>query len=447
MTIKTDHVSLRIPLPPMQPIGANTARSEKLTAYLTRIALAMHVPAGRIVQHMMTGSAGQQYADAFGDRQRHDLANSHGVCADAWAEGLNKLTGRYDLDELTLLRWRPLFGKRSQLTTVGRRWCPRCLEEDLKARRVVYERLIWSIEPVKICPWHGCQLKTICHACGRIHRYELTVRQVPGFCSYCHAWLGNSTIRSEMRPNPNDAYDSFVARTFEELLDLSVEIDRLAGQFNYAKTLHNLLTKTGATQTSLSKMLELSVSTVSEWLTGSAVPSPRNTVNICYCFHISLTDFMTNRLTGCHSHALAELPPGASGTRKKGHHRRHLNWPDIKAYLDAINTHDAVEISVEAIARKFGVASTQIRFYFPEECRIASQICAKHRKMEQSKARAIHDTQLKAAVETEIWRLVRLGRPPIPKRIMQTMIEKRLATDKRGDRHIIAASCGQLLHQ
>jgi hypothetical protein len=50
--------------------------------------------------------------------------------------------------------------------------------------------------------------------------------------------------------------------------------------------------------------------------------------------------------------------------------------------------------------------------YFPEESRIASQICTEHRRKEHSKMLALHDAQLKAATEKEIRRLLRPGRFP-----------------------------------
>ncbi|MET3232597.1 UNVERIFIED_ORG: hypothetical protein ABIC54_004802 [Burkholderia sp. 1263] len=77
--------------------------------------------------------------------------------ASQWAEALNRATLRNDLHMCTLLPLRGLVPS-LKLQADGRRYCPDCLNSDVRDGRDCYIRLLWLLAPVKACPLHGVTL-------------------------------------------------------------------------------------------------------------------------------------------------------------------------------------------------------------------------------------------------------------------------------------------------
>jgi hypothetical protein len=69
-----------------------------------------------------------------------------------------------------------------------RAWCPSCYHEDRKSG-LVYERFLWAIKIVAVCPFHLRPLEDRCPFCNR-QQPALAVSSRPGFCSACGNWLG-----------------------------------------------------------------------------------------------------------------------------------------------------------------------------------------------------------------------------------------------------------------
>ena len=105
---------------------------------------------------------------------------------------LEKLTLRKDLHYLTLLTWAEVLYIRG-LIWPTRAWCPLCYEEWRISGQIVYDPLIWSLLPVTACISHHIHLSQFCpHEDCHRKLPGLAWRSRPGYCSYCHRWLGNS---------------------------------------------------------------------------------------------------------------------------------------------------------------------------------------------------------------------------------------------------------------
>ncbi len=74
-----------------------------------------------------------------------------------WADTLNALSRRHDLQLLTLLPLKALLPTNKLVTEVSR-FCPRCYESDEATGREKYDRLLWIIDAVKACPVHEVSL-------------------------------------------------------------------------------------------------------------------------------------------------------------------------------------------------------------------------------------------------------------------------------------------------
>jgi hypothetical protein len=88
--------------------------------------------------------------------------------ASQWAEALNRATLRNDLQSCTLLPFQGLVPS-LKLQAAERRFCPDCLDNDIRDGRENYMRLLWLLAPVKACPLHGVRLieepwRSECHS-------------------------------------------------------------------------------------------------------------------------------------------------------------------------------------------------------------------------------------------------------------------------------------------
>ncbi len=177
----------------LAPAAFGTGMAESLTSYFARLAEAHFVSAGALNHcEILPLHAGRRnmFSCPVGARTRCRTAalNSLGNFAAQFADVIGKLTGRTDLDHLTMLPWKPLFP--TQLMTRGvAGWCPRCLNIWRDSGKTVYMPLLWTLEAVKYCPEHRCLLQTVCSYCGRPQ--PLMGQRCPmGHCHRCKRWLG-----------------------------------------------------------------------------------------------------------------------------------------------------------------------------------------------------------------------------------------------------------------
>ena len=91
-----------------------------------------------------------------------DSARSPAESSLAW---LARVTGRSDLRRSTLLALSDLGGlSADSLLVHHKRWCPLCWSEDSPER---YERKLWNLRVVDVCPVHSAVLMDRCPVCGR----------------------------------------------------------------------------------------------------------------------------------------------------------------------------------------------------------------------------------------------------------------------------------------
>ena len=76
---------------------------------------------------------------------------------------MQRLTGRSDLANGSLAQWAALFSDQGY-SAMARRWCPECLRAQ-RPRGVLAFSLLWSFEPVRVCPTHLIPLAECCPRC------------------------------------------------------------------------------------------------------------------------------------------------------------------------------------------------------------------------------------------------------------------------------------------
>ena len=142
------------------PSGLDTPYSESLSGYLQRLGNAYFIPPGDLLRELHSAAV---LADWFLTRPRAmDGARSP---AESSLEWLASVTGRSDLRRCTLLALSDLGGLSADgLLVQHKRWCSSCWSDDGPDP---YERKLWNLSVVDVCPVHSTVLMDRCPACGR----------------------------------------------------------------------------------------------------------------------------------------------------------------------------------------------------------------------------------------------------------------------------------------
>lgn len=179
----------------LEPIGQQTEMVEGLSSYLIRLAEAHSVTLGVLVSKKIAPAQNKQYllksASEGGNgfyNAGHEL-NGLGNLAEDWAQTLNILTERNDLENLTLVRLNEWLPDRGVLRT-NLAWCPACLEEWKMSQSEIYEPLLWNFQSVTHCINHKTLLTTECPNCKKMIQILSRKRRI-GYCPNCCAWLGS----------------------------------------------------------------------------------------------------------------------------------------------------------------------------------------------------------------------------------------------------------------
>lgn len=154
---------------PLQPLGVGSAEIESFNSYYMRLALAHSLTVGQLSRMLVPWRACT--AEAVRLDLRHD---GHGVSlcgltdqTRAHVRLVATLTGVDHLDRTTFLSLRKVVtpSQRHSLRT-SRAWCSACIAEARAAREPPYDRLAWTVQALRRCPYHKILLSTCCPTCA-----------------------------------------------------------------------------------------------------------------------------------------------------------------------------------------------------------------------------------------------------------------------------------------
>lgn len=204
-----EYPSWELRLPPLaprsclyqiQPLGIGTPFTECFTSYLARLAQSHSLRVGNLLLDYVlpylrsTGHDPQRQYRCFA-LSRMKTAQSAEVLAQDLVSALTTLTFIPHIRWTTLLGWGEVYSQGKSLHAF-QRWCEQCYAEEGEA---TYDRLLWQISAVRVCPRHACWLTDSCarcHQCLRVIRH----RYLPGICARCGAWLGAQQVQAEAVP-------------------------------------------------------------------------------------------------------------------------------------------------------------------------------------------------------------------------------------------------------
>jgi len=207
----------------LEPIGLGTELCESLTSYLARLAAELRISVYSlielIVRFLSTDNYEQCRKSLQIDERVYLMMNGMDVQAEKWTRWLNELTGRDDLNLLTMLPWKKLLLENG-LIRYDLHYCPQCLRD----QGVLYIPLLWSLSPVKVCRQHGTILIDRCPNCFKKVPI-LGPNFAPGYCPCCGKFLGREDSGTDaIRAS---ACDYWVASHFSDLVRNNHKPDNL----------------------------------------------------------------------------------------------------------------------------------------------------------------------------------------------------------------------------
>ncbi|HEX6483607.1 MAG TPA: TniQ family protein [Ktedonobacteraceae bacterium] len=297
------------PLPPrsrlyrLEPIGIGTPYVESLTSYFIRLAEEHHVFPGMLmkkvveplVRHYSQQKDMHHYYTTSGNQS--NLLNPIGSPAITMVHVLEQLTLRAGLRNLTLLNWAEVLSIRNLVRQV-RAWCPICYQDWHTRGEIVYDPLLWVLEPVTMCMRHHCRLSTKCpHQSCQQSLPLLAWRSQPGCCVFCQRWLGvtsdmPSTSASDLK-EVEVVWQQWVMDNIGNLLALTpmIEFPPTQKQVHDKLALAIRYVSKGNTA-SFARSLGVNKERVKGWITRKNLLDIEALLQVCYFLGCSLREFL-----------------------------------------------------------------------------------------------------------------------------------------------------------
>lgn len=382
-SLRPPPIPVRSRLYSLPPIGVGTAEVESLTSYTTRLALAHGVSAGvlmtREIARLMRPGEFEPGGYFKVTSQNHSVNGMDG-CAANWISALERLTLRRDLSMLTLRSWQYVLPRIGVMRTT-KAWCPHCYEQDSEP----YERLLWSLRAVTVCPKHQISLTRKCPQCSQ----ELKVLRHTGRLSAC------SRCGASFSQPINDAVLQTVsADSIEHEISNSVQLGNLLAMAAVCEPPGR--DRVPAVIAKLRHLCQLrGVRLFWEGRKASCgqrrtQPSLSSLLSICENAGVSLSDFMTTPLDNL------EVSPKLSFHKAPARRLRRINAAVVGSrFRELVQSARVPPPSLRDVTVLLDVHVNSLLRFFPELCRI---VVSRYRKFARSKAR-----ERRKRLRDEVW--------------------------------------------
>jgi hypothetical protein len=349
----------------LAPYGCSGEDRESLGSYLNRLC-EEHEMTRWSLTTVIVGPTAEELFHVSSDRMGRDIGraaynlNISGLTEQAnhWAQTLNYLTLRNNLQLCTLLPLKNLVSNFVLLSKKGR-FCPGCYENDVRLGRDCYERLLWSIAAVEACPLHRFRLVNSPQAKKRrtSKRENGTFTQEPS-TQYKIAGPPTHVAASELEVE--------TSRLIAELLDDAVYFSE-AGYSATAQSIfltHAISLLFDGVSAHFAAHLGISKSQVHGWIKGGVQMSFPRLVQTAYCCGCAIADIllgnsvMLSLRPASSDHQRPLIQPGGTGARRP--------QAELRAELDALIRSGRAINATEA-ARSLGISLKYLKRNFPQQ--------------------------------------------------------------------------------
>lgn len=365
----------------LEPIGVGTSMVESLTGYLARLAEAHCVTPWTLYRHeiaprLQRAKFGSLCLAGSTGYQPRTINGTGGLALD-FSRTLESLTRQRDLSPLTLLKWAAALPRQGLLRRT-RAWCVDCLQSWRAAGQAVYEPLLWTLQPVAVCPRHQRPLSLICPFC-QLQNGTIDARLWPGHCSRCLRWLAPEEALGE-QPICKEG-QLWVVNGLGELLAAGSQISPKPAIEFPKRTLAAVLSQLSESEISLlTDWLKISRHSFNQWQMGASLPRLHSLLKICYSLDLSLADLVSEKELKSPARIVRSAPEIFLPEFKPRQPRCKLKSGDVERSLQAA-LEEAPPVSVSQVINRLGLKkSGGLCGRFPELCAAVAKRHAEHRK-------------------------------------------------------------------
>jgi transcriptional regulator with XRE-family HTH domain len=365
----------------LEPCGIDTPLVESLTGYISRLAEAHCVFPGILMERLIAPVVEKKYSSA----NLHTIygftgaVNGKGTMAKDIVSALEGMTGSHKLECLTLLNLSELLPSWNLLRR-NRAWCPKCYEHSLSANSIVYDCLLWTLKPVKVCPFHCSPLVEKCPHCD-CHNLPLTWKTRPGCCGKCGKWLGatNDEPATEFSSSIHSDFEHYLwtAENLGQLLAASSSLKEIPYRDRVAQSLNGyagLITQ--GNLAALARHLQVPKNTFWLWCRGKNQPSLEALLRICYCLKVPIVDFLLSEASETNA-AARSLPSLGFGFISRAQNQGFDIEKMRLSLEEVLESSEQPPPSMEEVARRLQCDRRTIYRHFRDLCH---QISVRHTK-------------------------------------------------------------------
>jgi transcriptional regulator with XRE-family HTH domain len=374
------------------PIGVGTPHVESLTSYVSRLAVAHSVSTGTLLAIEVGPLIKTNYPPSrksivaiYGQESVRAL-NGIRLGALQLVQALEKLTLRTDLRFLTMLPWAEVFPVLGLLKH-KQAWCPLCLQELLENRKEIYLPLLWALNVIKVCPYHYQPLQLQCPHC-HAQFLPLWRSSRPGYCLKCSGWLGSSKDARDVEPNFVKAADEFqwdiwAANTVGDLIAKAPYQPSPLPRETIKKSLVFFVNKfSNGNVLAFEQLIKLSQSEITQWYSGTTIPTLDKLLRICYQLKISLSEFLQPEILPQPS--INQVALCLSSRQRQSTATSQRNKERIRSLLKSVlSQNEYPSPSVREVARRYHVSCTTFYYYAPDLCQAISARYWDYKKLVQ----------------------------------------------------------------
>jgi hypothetical protein len=418
----------------IEPAWTADGQPESLSSYFVRLSAAHCVSPRSLLKHVVVPCASQLsgallpgFNAGFGAP-----VNGLGPYAISFADTLNRLTGRDDLQQLTMLPLGSLLTINGPSLIAGRRrWCPYCLYDAAYHARPIVSPLAWHLALYTVCPTHLVGLQSACLSCLREQPIIPPIATY-ALCAYCQRPLyQNPNLKHpevEAGKESVDAVQDSRAITHVSILSGLLKWATAKSPTNLRERFCKVITRLAdqfaeGSATAFFRRVGLPATIGKRWLAHQEKPSLPQFVRVCEALGAQPEELLGEERLALASRVRARLSAGepallidAAVVRKVSRRFRESERLEIAARLKPWLANPLAP-EVNDVARELGMSKFAFRYWFPNEYAALSAAASARR----AKALAAKEGALRAEIKRTCRTLTTNGVYPSKHRVKNAL--------------------------
>lgn len=385
--LSDEYVLPRSRLYNLAPYEIGTPWCESLTGYINRLGWTHHVPPRALVAQEIVPRLEEHQrlvapVGVFGTKWAMSL-NGAGAATKPWIEVLGYLTTRFDFHLLTLPSWVGDLSPRWQLRETPA-WCPFCLSDWQTMEHSLYQPLLWMIRVVTICPRHKIPLISHCFHCQKPQLVFAPSKTQPGECTSCGHWLGKETTVFSDQDVSEELinWQEWIWARLKELQTANLNAGMLTWEPFFRHLATYLQEQKGYSR--LAQATDIDRTVLYRWVDpdDSYHPTFETLLKFCYVCQVTPLQVMNGQLDQLQQTIQAGTELHSPLPRRQ--HRR-VDRERCQAALQAVLDSREEPLALYQVAQQLGYEARQLRYHFPEECKLVIQRAKEYRKQRKER--------------------------------------------------------------